>query len=310
MAIRLPPLNTLRLFEAAGRLLNFKEAAEELHITPSAVSHGIRTLEDWLGTELFRRTRQGLVLTEAGEAYLPAVRETLTGLASATERVPGRKPSGKLAISIAPSFAFRWLVPRLHRFTEGFPDIVVTIDTAKEQVIFPSDTVDLAIRLAPEARTGDVWVELVKTSMIPVYAPGLLARLTDDDGRTDLGKMPLIHVTTVSEDWDAWGRMAGIVLPASKGDVKFDTVEMAMQAAQRGIGVALGRVPLISDDLAQGNLVTLLGPPRPSALSYWLVGSELTFDRPEAKLFRRWLMSELDHWEAEPSQPSAEVAAR
>jgi DNA-binding transcriptional LysR family regulator len=292
---KLPPLNTLRLFEAAGRHLNFKLAAEEHHVTPSAVSHGIRTLEDWLGTELFLRTRTGLILTEAGAAYLPSVRQALRGLAQATARVPGRTARGELSISVAPTFASRWLLPRLHRFTEKSPDVIVTIGTAMNQVDLPSNHADLAIRMSSTPRPGMAWLELAKIGLVPVCAPAMRRNVLVRNHAVDLTEFPLIHVTTASEDWDAWFEMAGICARNTKGDLKVDTIELALQAALQGLGVALGRTPLVNDELASGRLIEAAGPPRQSRTAYWLVGTELTFDRPEANLFRRWLIEELAH---------------
>lgn len=293
MTGKLPPLNTLRLFEAAGRHLNFKLAAEEHHVTPSAVSHGIRTLEDWLGTELFHRTRAGLVLTRAGAQYLPSVRDALTGLAHATARIPGRTASGELSISVAPTFATRWLIPRLHRFAEISPDVVVSIDTAPHRIDLPSDQVDLAIRMAPEACPGATWLELTRISLIPVCTPDFLTKITGTGGKIDLTDVPLIRVTAGSEDWETWFEMAGLEAPRSKGDIKVDTIELAIQAALRGLGVTLGRRPLVDAELENGNLVQLMGSPRQSRISYWLVGTDLTLERPETKQFRRWLIQEL-----------------
>ena len=154
MPYRLPPLSSLRLFEAAGRLLSFKLAAEEVGLTPSAVSHGIKGLEDWLGVALFARKPGGLALTEAGTAYLPRVRAALDALAAATDAVPGRRPSGRLSVSVAPSFGIRWLIPHLHRFNDRHPGIAVAVDTAHRRVDLPRDDVDLAIRMGPDAAPG------------------------------------------------------------------------------------------------------------------------------------------------------------
>src|SRR5688572_17419887 len=121
MAFRLPPLNALRLFEAASRHLSFRLAAEELHVTPSAISHGVQVLEDWFGVPLFERETSGVKLTDAGAAYAPAVRQALEDLARATQELPGRKPSGALSVSVAPMFASKWLLPHLEKFTRKHP---------------------------------------------------------------------------------------------------------------------------------------------------------------------------------------------
>src|SRR3546814_846893 len=173
MPLRLPPLNTLRLFEAAGRHKSFKNAAEELHVTPSAVSHGIQTLEDWLGTPLFHRGARGLSLTPTGDAFLPYVREALTLLANASERVPGRRATGALAVSVAPTFASRWLIPKLGKFQAEHPDIAITLNTSRNHVQFPLDGQDLAIRMARKEQAGSDWIHLVRETLVPVCSPDL-----------------------------------------------------------------------------------------------------------------------------------------
>jgi hypothetical protein len=136
MRYRLPPMNALKVFEAAGRHLSFKAAAGELRITPSAVSHGVQTLEEWLGQPLFARRREGLALTRTGAIYFPAARQALQGLAEGIEALPGARARGKLTISAAPTFAARILLPHLHKLRQGLPDVSVQIDTAANLVDF------------------------------------------------------------------------------------------------------------------------------------------------------------------------------
>lgn len=290
MAYRLPPLNTLRLFEAAGRHRSFKLAAEELNLTPSAVSHGIQTLEDWLGVPLFVRGHRSLELTSAGRAYLPRIRDALAQLASATEAVPGRRPTGKLSVSVAPTFGLRWLVPNLHRFHERHPDIEVTLDTALRPVEFPRDGIDIAIRMG----RGD-WPDLyalclVVEELVPVCSPDMAASIA---GAADLRSKTLLHVVNVSEDWAAWADLADVAdLDLGRG-LRMDTLHMALEAAAQGLGVAIGRLPLANADIAAGRLVPVLGPPRPCQTGYWLVTNRDSLARPEVVAFRDWIRSEL-----------------
>jgi DNA-binding transcriptional LysR family regulator len=292
MAFRLPPMSSLRPFEAAARHQSFKRAAEELHITPSAVSHAVHGLEDWLGTELFHRGKRGLVLTPAGAAYAEAITQAFSMVSLATDRMPGRRATGKLAVSSAPTFAQRWLLPRLTRFAARHPDISVTIDTSRRLVEFPLDGMDLAIRLTADADSSDTWTPLVREQLVPVCAPKLWA----DAGSTEalLRRSPLIHVTTLSEGWDTWFAAAGVEAAQRGGELLVDTLQMAFDAASRGLGVALGRKPLVDDDLREGRLVEAAVRLVPSRLTYWLVGAEGTFDRPEIKAFRSWILTELE----------------
>lgn len=290
MPYRLPPLHSLRLFEAAGRCLSFKQAAVELHVTPSAVSHGIRNLEDWLGVQLFFRGHGALELTAAGKAYLPRVQAALDELAQATEAVPGRRPSGRLSLSVAPSFAVRWLIPRLVEFDRRHADIEVTLDSQQRQVDFPRDGVDLAIRMGKGDWPGLAAVKLVGELLVPVCAPELAPTIQDT---TALAGQTLLRVSSVAEDWAAWATGAGVDdLDVERG-VNFDNIDMALEAAAEGLGVALGRHPLIDDDLTNGRLTTVLGPPQPASTAYWLLAAPDSLSRPEILAFRDWICDAL-----------------
>ncbi|MFA5122275.1 LysR substrate-binding domain-containing protein [Zavarzinia sp.] len=293
MAFRLPPLNTLRLFEAAARLGSFKEAAQEANVTPSAVSHAVQTLEDWLGTELFQRTARGLILGPAGKAYGEEIRAALALIATATERLPGRRATGSLAISAAPSFANCWLLPRLPRFAEAHPEIAVHLDTAKHYVDFPLEGVDLAIRRGTAARAGENWIRLVQERVQPVAAPAVLAAHPAASLGALLQHLPLILVTSIRDDWGPWFAARGEAMPDNVRVMRVDTIQLAADAAAHGLGVAMGRLPVLSDFLADGRLAPVEGPALPIAEAYWLAGAEHVFERPEAKRFRAWLLAEL-----------------
>ncbi len=291
----LPPLSAVRLFEAAARHNSFKKAAGELHLTPSAISHGVRTLEKWLQVGLFVRGRQGLQLTDAGRAFLEPVREAFCGLEQATERVIGRHAAGTLAVTVAPTFGSRWLIPRLARFAKRYPDVNIEIDTERRHVDLSATGTDLAIRMSREERSGGTWLRLVREVFVPACSPAFLAQHGHGSIDLLLRQAPLIHVTAASEDWRWWfGRAEGAFPPASQPSLKFDTIRMAIDAAVQGLGIVLGRKPLIDDDLSAGRLVQIGGPPRQGSTCYWLVGEESTFRRAEAILFRRWLIEELE----------------
>ena len=292
----LPPLSALRLFEAASRHLSFKAAAEELHRSPSAVSHAIRALEEQLGVALFRRDPRGLTLTEAGTAYLPAVRSALDQLTAATAALPGRinaAPSQRrLALSVAPSFGLRWLIPRLPAFAAKHPEIAVTVDTDHRPVDFRRDGVDLAIRMGRGDWPGLSAASLVGETLVPVAAPELVRTIRRPE---DLARQTLLQVTSVSEDWAAWAELAGLD-PAKldlAGGPRFDNIDMALKAAAAGLGIAIGRRPLIDADLQSERLAMLLGPPRTATTAYWLTGGRESLARPAAGRFRDWICAEL-----------------
>lgn len=289
MAYRLPPLNTLRLFEAAGRRLSFKAAAEELCLTPSAVSHGIQTLEDWLGVALFLRGNRSLSLTPAGEAYLPRVREALHSLALATESVPGRQPSGRLSVSAAPTFALRWLIPRLPAFRETHPTLSVSLDTSHRPVEFPRDGVDVGIRLGRGPWPGLAALKLLEEELVPVAAPALAAQAATP---ADLIALPRLHIASVSEDWAAWAEGAGLPPAAFADGLRFDAIHMAVDAAVRGLGIVIGRRPTIDPELEAGRLVEVTGPRLRAGTGWWMVMSRDSLQRPEIAAFRAWMRAE------------------
>jgi DNA-binding transcriptional LysR family regulator len=293
VALRLPPLSGLRLFEAAGRHVSFKLAAEELRLTPSAVSHGIVALERWLGVALFERGPRGLALTEAGRDYLPYVSEALTMIATGTQRLPSRRADRKIVISSAPTFAARVLLPNLERFRARHPEISVAIDTQHRQVGFPVDGVDLAIRMGRGPWPGLASTRLLGERLVPVCAPGYLARL-GNGGAADLARATLIHLSTATEDWAAWAEATGCDgLDFSRG-VSFDTIHMAVEAAVAGLGVMIGRRPLIDRELADGSLVAASAAAVDGATAYWLVGAEAVEARPDIAAFKRWVIEEVE----------------
>ena len=297
MAYRLPPLNAVRQFEAAARHLSFRAAAEELLVTPSAVSHGVQSLEDWIGVPLFDRDRRGLSLTPAGSAYLPHVRVALDTLASATAAVP-RDWGSRLAISAAPSFASRVLLPNLHTFRERHPEIDLAIDTLQDLVDFPRDGLDLAIRRG-KGDWPDLHCEcLLLESLVPVCAPALAGCIGTPE---DLSSQTLLHMTKVSEDWSAWAEAVGAgALDVTRG-LRFDTLEMLWKAAAEGLGVAIGRTPLVNADIECGRLVPVLGQPVQRRIGYWLIGLPGTLSRPDVAAFREWLLSELSQLTGDPT---------
>lgn len=294
MAFRLPPLSSLRVFEAAARHNSFRKAADELNLTASAVSHGIQTLENWLGVELFYRETRGLRLTGAGEIYAPLVNQALSVLAKATDQLPGRKATGTLSVSSAPTFANKILLPRLAKFIAQFPDIRVTIDTSQGVVDLTLDDFDIAIRYATTKKPAANWTLLAMETLFPVCSADLKEKFGVASRTNLLSRAPLIHVTSVSVDWNQWFRASGMEVPASiDNGLSVDTIQMGFDAAVRGLGVVLGRSPLVDGDIESGRLVPLAGQTIPSDSGYWLVTSETEFQKPEVKLFRRWLLSEL-----------------
>jgi DNA-binding transcriptional LysR family regulator len=305
MAYRLPPLNNLRLFEAAGRHQSFKRAAQELGITASAVSHGIQALEDWLGVALFLRTSRGLALSEPGAHYLLAARETLTSLAKASERIPRQRPSRSLSMSVSPTFAARLLLPRLPRFMAMHPALRLEIDTSFSVVEFPRDGFDFAIRLGKGAWPGLAATALLPETLVPVCSPQLRDLLGPAPALCDAR---LIHLTTVTEDWESWAAATGRGTLDCRRGLMVDTIEIAIDAAVQGLGVALGRRPIVDRELSAGSLVTLGLPAITATTCYWLTAPPEVMTRLEIASFARWLhreLADLTHASAATRHPDA-----
>jgi LysR family transcriptional regulator, glycine cleavage system transcriptional activator len=288
MRQRLPPLNSLRLFEASARFLSFKNAAEELLLTPSAVSHGIRSLEQWLGTRLFIRTARGLELTEAGARYYPVVKAALGMLVNGTEQVSGQHDGKRrLAISAAPTFASRVLVPSLARFREQHPELDVVIDTAHAHAELGDGGVDLAIRMGRGRWDALEAHRLLGETLVPVCAPERYRQFRE----LDIDDVPLIHVTSVSEDWAHWCEAVGRRQPDQARGLRFDTIYMAFEAAARGLGVAIGRRPLVDAELSSGALVALWEHEVKCETAYWLVARHDRAADTAVGTFRHWMTS-------------------
>ncbi|MEI6002853.1 transcriptional regulator GcvA [Paraburkholderia bengalensis] len=303
MPLRLPPLNALRFFEAAARHGSFKLAAAELNVTPSAVSHGIVALEDALGVALFVREPRKLSLTPAGEQYFPYIAEAFSLIALGTQRLPDGRAHRAVSVSCAPTFAVRWLVPRLHAFRAQWPGIDVSIDTSRRQVGFPLDGFDFGIRLSRGPVPGSEWSRLFGERLVPVCSPAYRDTLLDAHGRVDLRRAALIHVDTASEDWQAWLDGAGIVdIDASRG-LRFDTIQLALEAAATGMGVAIGRRPLVNAELDAGTLVEAGAPAVDAKTAYWLVSAEGADEQPDLQAFRRWLLDAAHAFDDAASMP-------
>lgn len=290
MRRRLPPLNALRAYEAAARHLSFTRAAEELFVTQAAVSHQVKALEQHLGVKLFRRMNRSLLLTEAGQAYLPAVGRALDLLDEATRRLRS-DDRGTLTVSTLPSFAARWLVPRLGRFFQAHSEIDIRVAPSVALVDFDSDDVDAAIRYGKGQYPGLRVDRLLEEDLYPVCSPRLL------DGRpplrepADLRRHILLHDDP--SEWSKWLRAAGVadVVDASRGPVFTDS-SMLIQAAIAEQGVALARHVLAADDVAAGRLVRPFGLSIPADYAYFFVCPETSAERPKIAAFRGWLLRE------------------
>lgn len=294
MARSLPPLNGLRAFEAAARHLSFTRAAEELHVTQAAVSHQIKGLEERLGMRLFRRLNRSLLLTDEGQRLFLAARDAFERLAEAIEGLRARDTGGPLTVSVLPSFAAKWLVPRLSRFQERYPDIDLRITALERLVDLVRDDVDVAIRFGSGKWPGVRAEMILEDRVTPVCSPALAERLREP---ADLAHVTLLHETMEPmrnfPDWAAWLRAAGVTgVDVSRG-LRFSHTHILLQAAIDGRGVALGQSPLAADDLAAGRLVAPFDLSLPVGYAYYLVYLPEAAERPKIKAFREWVTAEM-----------------
>ncbi len=293
MSTRLPPLDTLRVFEAAGRHLSFTRAAVELHVTQAAVSHRIKALEEHLGLPLFKRLNRALLLTEQGQVYLKAVNRALEDLRQATGRLHSNDASGVLTVSSLPSFATRWLVPRLGRFQRRHPDIDLRLAPSTALTDFNQDDVDLAIRYGRGNYPGlQVW-RFMTEDVFPVCSPDLAAGDPPLRCPADLRHHYLLHDSGCVE-WRAWLMAADIEGVDPERGTIYEDSSMLIQAALAGQGVALARSVLVEDELAAGRLIKPFELSLPADYAYYLVCPRYTAERPKLIAFRDWLFAERD----------------
>ncbi|MBI1237817.1 MAG: transcriptional regulator GcvA [Alphaproteobacteria bacterium] len=292
MARRLPPLNALRAFEAVARLRSFKAAAEELSVTQSAVSHQVRALEEWAGLELFRREGRGVALTDPAQSYLTALSPALDTIDSATRRLLMSDPrKGWLTVATMPSFAAKWLLPRLAQFRARHPEIDVWLSTWEDLDTFANGEADVAIRYG-EGDWPDVHATRFMTeTLFPVCSPVLMAGAHPLKTPEDLKHHTLLH-DELPENWGMWLEAAGVSdIDAERGP-GFDDSSLLIQAAIGGMGVALGRSALVKADLEAGLLVKPFDLMLEATGAYYVVSREGTETLPKIAAFRDWLIEE------------------
>jgi len=295
---RLPPLNALRAFEAAARHLSFSAAAAELHVTPAAISHQIKALEDDLGVKLFRRLNREVRLTDAGQACLPGLREGFDRIAEAVSVAQRQDGGGILTVSTSPGLAAKWLVPRLEKFRAAHPDIDLRVDASMHLVDFAREDVHVALRFGNGRYPGLHTELLMRAEVLPVCAPALLRGPHALRHPADLKHHALIHDETLAAepgapDWTMWLRAAGVDGVDSTRGLRFNQVALVIDAAIAGRGVALTRSVFAADDLAAGRLMRPFGAGMPIDFAAYLVTPPSLVAVPKVKAFREWVFQEI-----------------
>jgi LysR family glycine cleavage system transcriptional activator len=292
MSQQLPPLTTLRSFEASARLLSFSKAADELHVTHGAVSRAVRHLEDHLGVKLFKRSVRAVSLTATGATYAASVRDVLGRLAAATAVIMDQQSMGVLNISTLDSFAAKWLIPRLFRFRQAHGDIDVRLATSVKLADFVNDGIDIAIRYGSGRYPGVKAELLMREEVFPVCSPMLVKGAHPLKSAADLKHHTLIH-DAFEIDWDMWLKTAGVEGVDPHRGPRFASSDHAVQAAIQGEGVVLGRSALVADDLKAGRLVKPFSVSLPADLAYYVAYPAQTSQRPKVRAFRDWLFEEV-----------------
>lgn len=288
---RLPPLRTLAAFEAAARNLSFQKAAAELNVTPPAISQQIRALEEFLGISLFRRLNRRILLSEAGEMYYASVGAAFGMMTTTTERVRRHLHPEMLIIRSAPSFAAKWLLPRLPDFIARHRGLQVRLDASNEKTDFAHEAVDLEIRAGAGDWTGLHVEALPRESVAPLASPALVERHGLQRPEDLMAGVPLIHSVKCPADWEMWFRANGLPTMATRDGVSFDRSFMSIDAAANGFGVALDSETLAQEELRTGRLVVpFRGRERFMCQIVWFVCPFEKLDHAPVALFRRWLL--------------------
>lgn len=294
MSDRLPPLTALRAFDAAARHMSFAKAAEELSVTPAALSFQIKSLEEHLGAPVFRRLNRAVELTEAGRTLAPGTADAFHTLAVAWRAAKRLQDEQTLTVTAGPAFTAKWLAPRLYEFAQAHPEVELRFFASLRLMDFARDEVDVAIRFGTEVDPGLYSLTLAEDWVAPVMAPALAQKYKTPESLVDA---PLIFDDSIGflrpkRDWEAWFRAMGIDFAPTHGP-RFSQADHAIDAALAGVGVVLGRRALVVKDIADGRLVL----PFPQALmtgaQFRFLCPEGTEDRPQVKAFREWMVKEI-----------------
>ncbi len=295
-----PNLNAISYFEAAARLSRVNLAAEELMVSPSAVSQQIKALEENLGVALFRRVKRRLVLTEAGELYYASATEALAMLRTAKNRISRVREYRSLTIRVAPSFGVRWLSPRIGNFVESNPEYDIRVDATSELTDFDKENVDLELRYGLEPPPGLTAKPFITDHVLPLCHPRLAKEAAQIGPQEMLRKTRLIHTVKAKISWKEWlarHQLAGI---DDAHGLRFDRSSMSLQAAVDGLGVVLETATLAKRELQAGSLVPM--DPKLGVLcfpAYWQCCPPRHLNRRAVKRFGEWLKGEAEQHEKE-----------
>lgn len=287
---RLPNFSALRAFEAAARHQNFSRAAEELHLTHGAISHQVRALEEELGTPLFVRNGRHVKVTADGLRFARQLAKAFSDIALAADALRPASASRRLTVSSIPSFAARWLAPRLGQFIDQHPDVEVVLQASGQLQDLVRDAVDVGIRFGRGHYPGMVVQRLMGDVYYPVVSPSYRG------GRLPATPAELEQACLLRsvEPWMPWFRAAGLTLAEPAGGVMFEDLSMLVRSAVDGNGVALVRHVVAMQEIASGQLVRLFDIATPCPDEYYFVSPPAAAVKPQVQVFRAWLLAEID----------------
>ena len=296
-----PPLNALRAFEASARHLSLTKAAVELNVTPGALSHQIRGLEDHLGLKLFDRGVRSIALTAAGKALYPDLQAGFLHIQDALASLDRLGDTRVLVISTPPGLTAKWLAPRLYRFSIAYPEIDVRVSSSINNANFTTDGVDAAIRILPVDEAHDETLEvewLINLSLAPVCSPALVEKLGPFTSPDMLKGVPLIHDDSLSAralmpNWAHWFAAAGVKDAEVSRGLRFNSADHALDATVEGAGMLLAHDVLAYDDLRTGRLIMPFDLTLPSGRCYSFVCPKNRRDSENVRAFRVWLAQEV-----------------
>jgi LysR family glycine cleavage system transcriptional activator len=294
MANRFPSMTSLRAFEAVARLLSFTRAAHELNLTQTAVSHQIKNLEELLGLRLFVREHGTIKLTDTAHELLESLRPLIVEVGQATARVRDRKNDMSLYVGSMATFALKWLIPRLGDFQQQHPDIKIRLGTVVSTEGLTRRDYDVTIRYGPGDWPGFVSEKLCAEEVFPVCSPAFLERGPRLKKPSDLFRHNIIqtdHSFIIRDDWPHWLEQAGVPNIEFPKKIEFDLLFPAIEAALAGLGVAMGRTPLINDVLDSGALIEPFNIRFRSEAAYYVSSPEERAQLKNVVRFRTWLLS-------------------
>ena len=286
-------MNSLRCFESAARHGSFNKAAKELSVTPSAISHQIKGLESFLGLELFRRTKRKVVLTEAGESYLKPIKSIFEQLENATSELKSKQKSGSLRLAVAPAFLTRWLMPRMERFQQRYPDIEIEISSSTGLIDFSTNDIDMAVYFGAGDWEGVEAHYLRPARLAPVCNPRLIKLEQPINKPEDMRFYPLLHVTKRKDEWHDWLQQHDLDPKLFRRGLMFSSGSLTAGAAAQGLGISLTDPELIMPEIEAGTLKVLFNQHLITNRSFYLVYEKRRSVTSAMSAFKEWIIEEM-----------------